>query len=60
MVNLQMCGGRVEVSSALRTRMDVAIEFCRNWRSDRIERGSGGRIVAETPMPQPAPPRSQR
>ena len=27
MVNLEMCGGGVEVSGALRTRMDVATEF---------------------------------
>jgi len=47
MVNLEMCGGRVEVGGALRTRMDVATES-----SEAQEDG----IVGETLMPQPAPP----
>lgn len=59
-VNLEMCGGRVEVSGALRTRMDVATEFVVIGDLIGSSEAQEDGIVGETPMPQPAPPRSQR
>ena len=58
-LNLEMCGGWVEVSDALRIRMDVATALVVIGDLIGSSEAQGDGIVDETPMP-PAPPRSQR
>jgi hypothetical protein len=59
-VNLEMCGGRIEVSGPLQTRMDVATEFVVIGDLIGSSEAQEDGIVGETPMPPPAPPRSHR
>jgi hypothetical protein len=53
---LRWCGGRVEVSDALRTRINVVAEFVEIFDLTGSSEAQGDGIAGETPMPQPAPP----